>query len=59
MTKSFRCSSNFSRVIKSRRVGYVGHVARIGERRDAYRVPVSKSEGRDHLKDPGVNGRII
>jgi hypothetical protein len=28
-------------------------------RRGAYRVLVGKPEGRNHLKDPGVDGRII
>jgi hypothetical protein len=31
----------------------------MGESRGAYRVLVGKSEGRNHLEDPGVNGRII
>jgi hypothetical protein len=31
----------------------------MGERRGAYRVMVGKLEGRDHLEDPGVDGRII
>ena len=30
-----------------------------GERSGRYRVLVEKSEGRNHLKDPGVDGRII
>jgi hypothetical protein len=29
------------------------------ERRDAYRALVGKPEGRSHLEDPGVDGRII
>ena len=28
-------------------------------RREVYRVLVGKPEGRDHLEDPGVDGRII
>jgi len=31
----------------------------MGERRGVYRVLVWKSERRDHLRDPGVDGRII
>jgi hypothetical protein len=31
----------------------------MGQRREAYRILVGKSEGKRHLKDPGVNGRII
>ena len=32
------CSPNIVRVIKSRRMRWTGHVARVGERRGAYRV---------------------
>ena len=38
------------RVIKSRRVRWAGHVARMGSRRGAYRVLVGKSEGRIPLE---------
>jgi hypothetical protein len=31
----------------------------MGERRGAYRALVGKPEGRKHLEDPGVDGRII
>jgi len=34
------------RVIKSRRMRWAGHVARMGEEREVYRVLVGKSEGR-------------
>jgi len=37
----------------------VGNVARIGERRGLYRVLVGKPEGKSHLEDPGIDGRII
>jgi hypothetical protein len=46
-------------VIKSRRLSWVGHVARTGERRGAYRVLVGKPERRNLLEDPGLDGRII
>jgi len=52
-------SLNISRVIKSRRMRRAGHVARMG------RVEVYKEfwwgnlSERDHLEDPGVDGRII
>jgi hypothetical protein len=52
-------SPNIIRMIKSRRLRWAGHVARMGERRGAYRVLVGKPEGRNHLKDPGVDGKII
>jgi len=38
---------------------WAGHVARIGERRDVYRGLVGKPDERDHLGDPGIDGRII
>ena len=31
----------------------------MGERRDVYRVLVWKPEGKDHLEDTGIDGRII
>jgi hypothetical protein len=39
-------------VIKSRRLRWAGYVARIGERRGAYRVLVGKPEGRRPLGRP-------
>ena len=39
-------SPNVVRVIKSRRMRWAGHVARIVERRGLYRVLVRKSEGK-------------
>jgi len=38
------CSPNIVRVIKSRRMGWVGHVAHMGEGRGVYRILVGKSE---------------
>jgi hypothetical protein len=45
-------------VIKSRR-GWVGHVVRMGERTGAYMGLVGKPEGKNHVEDLGVDGRII
>jgi hypothetical protein len=45
-------SPNIIRVIKSRRLRWAGHVARVGERRGAYRVLVGKPEGRRPLGRP-------
>jgi hypothetical protein len=45
-------SPNIIRVIKSRRLRWAGHVARIGERRGAYRALVGKPEGRRPLRRP-------
>ena len=39
-------SLNIIQVTKSRRIRWAGHVARMGERRGAYRVLVGKSEGK-------------
>jgi hypothetical protein len=36
-----------------------GQVARIGDKRGKYRVLVGRHEGRNHLKDLAVDGRII
>ena len=43
------CSPNNVRVIKSRRIRWVGHVARMGERRCVCRVVVGKPEGKRPL----------
>jgi len=45
-------SPNIVRVIKSRRMRWAGHVARIGEERGAYRVLVGKTEGKRPLGRP-------
>ena len=42
-------SPNIVRVIKSRRMKWAGHVARMGEGRDVYRVLVGKPEGKRPL----------
>ena len=46
-------------MFKSRRIGWAGHVARMGESLGVYRLLVGKPEGRDHLEDSGVDLRII
>jgi hypothetical protein len=47
------CSSSYIvRVIKSRRMRWAGHVARMGEGRGAYRVLVGRREGRRPLGRP-------
>jgi hypothetical protein len=42
-------SPNIIRVIKSRRTRWVGHVARMGEMRNAYNIMVGKPEGKRPL----------
>ena len=46
------CSPNIVRVIKSRRMRWAGHVARVGEGRAAYRVLVGEPEGKRPLGRP-------
>jgi hypothetical protein len=43
---------NIVRVIKSRRMRWAGHVARMGEERGVYRVLVGKPEGKRSLGRP-------
>ena len=45
-------SPNIVQVIKSRRMRWAGHVARMGEERGAYRVLVGKPEGKRLLGRP-------
>ena len=45
-------SPNIVRVIKSRRMRYAGHVARMGEEKGAYRALVGKPEGKRPLGRP-------
>jgi hypothetical protein len=46
------CSPNIVRVIKSRRMRWAGHVARMGEERGVYRLLVGKPKGRRPLGRP-------
>ena len=46
------CSPNIVRVIKSRRMRWVWHVARMVERRGVYRILVGKPEGKRPLGRP-------
>jgi hypothetical protein len=45
-------SLNIIRVITTRRLRWAGHVARMGEERDAYRILVGRPEGRQPLGRP-------
>jgi hypothetical protein len=49
---SLYSSPNIVRVIKSRRMRWAGHVARMGEGRGVYRVLVGRSEGKRPLGRP-------
>jgi hypothetical protein len=46
---NFYYSPSIIRIIKSRRMRWAGHVARIGEKRNAYRLMVGKPEGKRPL----------
>ena len=43
---------NIVRVVKSRRIRWAEHVARMGEERDVHRVLVGKPEGKRPLRRP-------
>jgi hypothetical protein len=45
-------SPSIIRMIKSRRLRWAGHVARIGEKRNSYRILVGKPEGKRPLERP-------
>jgi hypothetical protein len=45
-------SPSIIRIIKSRRMRWVGHVARMGDKRNAYRLLVGKPEGKIPLGRP-------
>jgi hypothetical protein len=45
-------SPNITRMIKSRRMRWAGHVARMGETRNAYKILVGKPEGKRPLGRP-------
>jgi hypothetical protein len=47
------------RMIKSRRMIRAGHVARMGEMRNAYKILIGKPEGKNHSEELGVDGKII
>jgi len=52
-------SPNIVRVIKSTRMRWVRHVARMGKEKVVYRFLVGKPEGRNYWGDLGVDGWII
>jgi hypothetical protein len=45
-------SPSIIRIIKSRRMRWAGHVARMGEKRNAYRLLVKKPDGKRPLGRP-------
>jgi hypothetical protein len=51
-TSNLYCSPSVIRIIKSRRMRLTGHVARMGEKRNAYMILVGTSEGKRPLGRP-------
>jgi hypothetical protein len=49
---NFYSSLSIIRIIKSRRMRWAGHVARMGEKRNVYRLMVGKPEGKRPLGRP-------
>jgi len=49
-------SPNIVRAIKSRRIGWAGNMTCMVQGSGGHRVLMGKSEGRNHLKDLGVDG---
>jgi hypothetical protein len=57
-------SPNIIGMIKSRRLRWAGHVVRIREKRNAYRILVGKPEGKKPLRRPrrrqrGTSGGLL
>jgi hypothetical protein len=50
--REFYSSPSIIRIMKSRRMKWVGHVTRMREKRNAYRLLVGKSEGKRSLGRP-------
>jgi hypothetical protein len=50
--RDFYASPSIIKIINSRRMKCAGHVARIGEKRNAYRLLVGKPEGKRPLGRP-------
>jgi hypothetical protein len=41
---------------KNKRMRWAGHVVRMGEKRNAYKILVGKPEGKNHWEDQDVGG---
>jgi hypothetical protein len=52
-------STNIVRVIKSRKMRWAGHVTRMEEMRNAYKILVGNLKRRDRWEDLGIDGKII
>jgi hypothetical protein len=51
-------SPSIIRIIKSRRMRWAGHVARMGKKMNVYRLLVGKPEEKRHVEDQDVGGEI-
>jgi hypothetical protein len=51
-------SPDIFRQIKSRRMRWMGHVARMGEKEKCTRFGWESPKEKDHLEDRGVDGRV-
>jgi hypothetical protein len=51
-------SPDIIRQVKSSRMRWAGHVARMGEERKVYKVLAGKPEGKNHWEDQGVGGKM-
>jgi hypothetical protein len=56
MRSFITCTPSIIRIINSRRMRWAGHVARMGEKRNAYRILVGKTAGKRPLGRPRRNG---
>jgi hypothetical protein len=59
MYTKVNCSPDIIRAMKLRRMGWAGHVAHMGEMRNAYKMLVGKPERKRRKEDLGVGWRII
>jgi hypothetical protein len=50
--QNLHCSPSIIRIIKSGRMRWAGHVARMGEKRNVYRLLVGKPEGKRPIGRP-------
>jgi hypothetical protein len=51
-------AKNIIQVIKLR-MRWMGHVACLGDMRNAYKIFVGKPEGMNHLEDVNIDGKIM
>jgi hypothetical protein len=50
---------NYYRPVKSRRMRWGGYVVCMKEMRNPYNILVRKPEGKNHLEDLGIDGKVI